>query len=193
MFLPFSTAAKAIEEKAIALKQRLGVGWYDAIDPVAVLARIPARLLLEADVCALDPSAGARLFDRDSDEWSAFALPPADGRMAIIVLNSRHAPTRRRASLMEEVVHLMLGHPPSALLEDEMVESIRSRTVDTRIEQEAYDVGAACLLPYRPLFFAIKKGVPLAGIAAQFAVSEALVEFRVKRCALSRLHRKHTG
>lgn len=192
MFLPFSVAAKAIEEKAIALKQRLDVGWFEAIDPEAVLARIPARLLLEADISDLEPRVAEQLFERHSDEWSAFAIPPGEGRMAIIVLNSRHAATRRRASLMEEVVHLMFGHAPSTLLAGS-AESRLPRTVDGAIEEEAFDVGAACLLPYRPLFFAVRDSTPVAVIAAQFSVSEALVEFRIKRCALTRMYRKRMG
>jgi Zn-dependent peptidase ImmA (M78 family) len=115
---------------------------------------------------------------------------PVDGA-SLILLNPAHAMTRRRATLMEEVVHIVLGHPKSSLVIDSRG-GIGHRSHDARVEDEAYTVGAACLLPYRDLFSAIRDVHESAGsIAARFGVSVPYVEFRIKRAGLSNVYRKH--
>jgi hypothetical protein len=112
-----------------------------------MLATIPARLLLEADFRQLSPLLADALFIQGVDSWSAFAVA-APGAGSIIVLNSRHPETRRRASLM-------LGQPPSRLcLGPGGVSVVRSYNDTAKLE--AYDVGAACLIPYAPLFRQIR-------------------------------------
>ena len=41
MFVPFTPVGKTIEAKAIEIKQRLGLPWYEPVDPVAMLALVP--------------------------------------------------------------------------------------------------------------------------------------------------------
>jgi hypothetical protein len=194
MFVPFTPVGKSIEAKAIALKQRVALPWYEPVDPLAMLALVPATLWLEADFRRIDPRLADALFIRAVEDWSAFAIPGNDeDRPPTIVLNSRHAETRRRASLMEEIVHLMLGHPPSQLVPTASGIAI-TRTFDEKVELEAYDVGSACLVPYRSLFQAIRyEGVPADVLANRFGVSEDLVRYRIKRAGLSAVYRKRCG
>jgi hypothetical protein len=194
MFVPFTPVGKAIEAKAIALKQRVALPWYEPVDPVAMLALVPATLWLEADFRQIDHILADALFVRGANDWSAFAVvDEANDRLPTIVLNSRHPETRRRASLMEEIVHLMLRHPPSRLVATRSGVSI-TRTHDERVELEAYDVGSACLVPYRPLFQAIRyDGVPADVLATRFGVSGDLIRYRIKRAGLSAVYRKRCG
>ena len=194
MFVPFTPVGRAIEVKAIDLKSRARLDWYAPVDPLALLAAVPATLLLEADLRALDRALADILFVAAVDDWSAFAVPASDsGVPAKIVLNSRHAETRRRASLMEEIAHLMLGHPPSKLrIGPDRVAT--SRTHNGVVEQEAYDVGAACLVPYAPLFEAIRyRSVRVGELALLFGVSEDLIWYRIRRSGLSAVYRKRCG
>ena len=194
MFVPFTPVGKAIEVKAIDLKQRLGLPWYEPVDPVAILALIPATLWLEADIRRQSPALADALFVQGVDHWSAFAVCDVAGNCApTIVLNSRHSETRRRASLMEENVHLLLGHPPSRLIAAAVGVSI-GRTYDEGVELEAYDVGSACLVPYLPLFRAIRySGTPAEVLATTFGVSEDLIRYRIKRAGLTAVFRKRCG
>jgi hypothetical protein len=192
MFVPFTPVGKSIEVKAIGLKQRVGLPWYEPVDPLAMLAAIPARLLLEADIRQLSPPLADALFVEGVNAWSAFAIAPSSTG-SIIVLNSRHPETRRRASLMEEIAHLMLDHPPSRLCLDlDGISLIRSYN-DTA-ELEAYDVGAACLVPYALLFRQIRyEAKQVDELARLFSVSEDLIRYRIKRSGLSAVYRKRCG
>lgn len=192
MFVPFTPVGKAIEVRAISLKQNAGLPWYEPVDPLAMLALVPARLVLEADLRLLSPLVAEALFGDGVDEWSALAIDgPDSGKL--VVLNSRHSETRRRASLMEEIAHLLLGHPPSKLLVSPDGSAV-IRSYDKAVETEAYDVGAACLVPYLPLFQRIRYGaVPALELAHHFGVSEALVQYRIRRSGLSAVYRKRCG
>ena len=73
---------------------------------------------------------------------------------------------------MEEIAHLTLGHPPSRLCVGPDGFSVVRSYSDT-VELEAYDVGAACLVPYAPLFRRIRyDGVQIAELSGVFAVKE---------------------
>ena len=61
----------------------------------------------------------------------------------LVILNPLHDQVRQRATLAEELTDIVMGHPPSA------IDAVAgTRTYDDRIEDEAYGVGGAMLLPY---------------------------------------------
>ncbi len=138
------------------------------------------------------PDTARSLFVEHGDQWSGVGLgeSPDDG-MSLILLNPSHAMTRRRATLMEEIVHIVLGHPKSTLFRASGATEWK-RSHDGGVEDEAFTVGAACLLPYPELFRAVNHAHEAAtAIAARIGVSEQCVEFRIKRAGLSRVYRKH--
>jgi hypothetical protein len=55
-------------------------------------------------------------------------------------------------------------------------------------ETQAYGVGAAALLPWHSFFHQINKGGTRAKIAAQYEVSEDLVEYRIKISGAHKLY-----
>ena len=115
--------------------------------------------------------------------WSggaaSIALP--DGRK-LIILNPTHPPTRQRATLMEEVCHVFLGHKPSRLaVETRNKEGkIIARDYNHAIEEEAYSTGTAALVPFTAVKRMVLEGRTIREIARHFGVSPALVEFRIK-------------
>jgi Zn-dependent peptidase ImmA (M78 family) len=127
------------------------------------------------------------------DDWSAFCVGenPATGEH-LIVVNPRHHSHRQKVSLMEEVVHLVLDHPPTRLTQDASGRWHRSH--DSDIEDEAFCVGAACIIPYQWLFNHVQNGgVTVAEIAGEFQVSEEYVKYRVKRAGLTAMFKKRCG
>ena len=63
----------------------------------------------------------------------------------MIILNPIHPDTRKRATLMEELSHIYLGHAPSKLT---VVDGgLAFRSFKKTQETEAYWVGAAALVP----------------------------------------------
>jgi len=131
------------------------------------------------------------LIGEGKDMWSggAASQPLPDGRK-LIILNTTHGHNRHRATLMEEVCHVFLGHKPSrlAIKRRDKDGNIVARDYNHDIEEEAYSTGAAALVPYMSLKRFVEEGKTSAVIARHFGVSRALVEFRIK---ISRLWERH--
>ena len=186
-FLPFTPNGKATELTAIRVKQKLGLGAYAGVDPLRVLPRVPGRILEDSTIACFPTPMREALF---SDEVSAigYGKSPTTGEWLIFV-NPTHAPTRQKVSLMEEIVHISLGHPKTelSLASDG---SIRwKRPYNKAVEDEAFCVGAACVIPYKALFFAIKRDrLNVADLAGKYGVSEECVRYRIKRAGLARVY-----
>jgi Zn-dependent peptidase ImmA (M78 family) len=115
--------------------------------------------------------------------WSggAASQPLPDGRK-LIILNPTHGRNRHRATLMEEICHVFLGHKPSrlAIKRRDKQGKIVARDYNHEIEEEAYSTGAAALVPYLGLKRYVEEGRSSAEIARHYGVSRALIEFRIK-------------
>src|SRR5690242_1296630 len=119
LFLPFTPNGRATELRAIEVKRLLDLPPAVAVDPNTVLARIPARLVEPRELWESAPDLARSLFVDNGDSWSGMVIgrSPVDGA-ALILLNPADSAKRRRATLMEEVVHLVLAHPPSCISQD---------------------------------------------------------------------------
>jgi hypothetical protein len=117
------------------------------------------------------------------NSWSggACSQPLPDGRK-LIVLNPTHGANRQNATLMEEISHVFLGHKPSKLAVTTYNKEGKpiAREYQAEIEEEAYSVGAAALVPFSALRRMINKGKTSKEIARHFNVSRELVEYRMK-------------
>ena len=188
MFLPFSVAGKAIELKAVRVKERLGLHPSDALDPYAVLSRVPARLVDPA-IFADAPAVRRLLFQTHTETWSAIGLmrSPATGE-ELILLNPTHHRHRQRVSLMEEIVHVILDHPRTELTFAQG-NGAWVRHFQASVEDEAYCVGAACILPWPELFAAVSgDGEHVSTIAERYQVSTQYVQYRIRKAGLSRVY-----
>src|SRR5690606_27953652 len=125
---------------AIGVKRKLGLRAYDGVDPFAVLPSVPIRLV---DPISLPLEVRDMLFNAGKDEWSAigYGCSPHDG-CELVLLNPSHHERRRKATLMEEVVHIVLGHPKVCLRFDG---TRWRRPYNAGVEDEAFNVGAACI------------------------------------------------
>jgi Zn-dependent peptidase ImmA (M78 family) len=189
MFLPFTPNGKATELAAIEIKKELQLGPYEPMDPYAILPRIPARLLGAEVFNAMSLEIRKAMLYDEADNWSGLGY----GRSEItgeelILLNPTHHPHRQRASLAEEIVHIVGGHPKSRL--NQLADGSWRRTVEEQVEDEAFNVGAACIVPYERLFKAIKNdGRSESEIAELYDVSVEYVRFRIKRAGLYNVYR----
>jgi Zn-dependent peptidase ImmA (M78 family) len=100
----------------------------------------------------------------------------------LVILNPTHARTRHKATLMEEISHVFLGHKRSRLAIETKDSSGRTmaRDYNAEIEEEAYATGAAALVPYAGLKRFVEAGKTVAEIARHYNVSRPLVEYRIK-------------
>lgn len=184
-FLPFvGGEASRVERRAIAAKRVLGLADGAAVDPyaAATFLRVPVVGQLSQFAVVPDPMRSEIL---GSNEWSAGTLEGPLGPM--VILNPTHSETRLKATLAEEISHLVMGHPPSK------IDAAGVRTYNATVEQEAFSVGGALVMPYGQVFRLAKNGAPIGTIAETFGVSPAMAQYRVNRTGLSRMHKKRVG
>ena len=136
-----------------------------------------------AEIDGLSDETREQLLIIAKDKWSggAASIKLPNGKK-LVILNPTHASTRHKATLMEEISHVFLGHKPSRLAienRDRHGNTI-ARDYDADIEEEAYATGAAALVPYGGLKRFVESGKSVAEIARHYNVSKALVEYRIK-------------
>jgi Zn-dependent peptidase ImmA (M78 family) len=171
------------ERHGLALREQLGIKLEARLPVRQAFEQLLPAVVLRPHGSLLCAQCVIASFRTDLNRtWSAFAAPHEDGSVEV-VYNDNHDPRRRRATLMEEFFHLRLGHRPSCI----RLYADQLRTHDKVTEKEAYDSGAAALIPYRSLRDLVEAGVAVEEIADLFDVSTDLVLFRAKLTKLYRL------
>lgn len=175
---PPSVSEKFREYEQLGLRVRsfAGLGIHDRLDPFALAEKLGLRVVSLDMIEGLSDELKALL--QTSQSWSGGATPTLPDGTRIVILNPQQSAARKAATLMEEVCHTLLGHKHSELSVTQS--SGNHRSYDREIEDEAYSVGAAALLPYRTLLCNLSRGQSIKTIAAQAGVSQALVRYRIK-------------
>lgn len=189
LFLPFATKGKQIELRAIEVKSAYGYGPYDAVSPLDLADRMGVGIV---DAVAFFDSLPERLrlalLEEHRRSWSAGSITA--GGALYVLSNPTHSEARSSPTLLEELVHDALGHPKSQLIEQD---GVVIRTCQHDVEDEAYCVATALLMPYRDLFNHLNAGLRLADLPVPAPVSDQCRLFRVKRAGLWRLYSARQG
>lgn len=190
LHLPATEKRKQFELRALGLRDFAGVQSEQALDPFA-LARFARLLVVDFDrIQGLSPESRAHLLGDAADEWSGGACSkPLPNGWRLVILNPAHGPARNRATLMEEVAHVFLGHQPNRLAAVGRNPTVRKGASTGKIvareynhadEEAAYAIGAAALVPYAALRRMVIEGRNGNEIARRFGVSRQLAEYRIK-------------
>jgi hypothetical protein len=182
LFLPFATKGKLIELRAIDIKAAHGFGPYEAIHPIELANRMRVGIVAAEWFDRLPVDLRTSLLGEYSRTWSAGSIT-VDGMLHVLA-NAEHSEARRTITLLEELVHEALGHPKSQLI---VQDGVAMRTCRHDVEDEAYAVAAALVMPYRDLFNHLNAGRPLADLPVPAPVSTECRLFRVKRAGLWKL------
>jgi hypothetical protein len=195
--LPLSEKRKQFELYALGLRDFAGVTGEQPLDPFA-LAEFAKLLVVDFDqIDGLSPESREHLLGEGADQWSGGACSrPLPNGWKLVILNPAHGAQRNRATLMEEVAHVFLGHKPNrlAIITEPPKAGKRSTDDEDRAnrkqtlardynhddEEAAYAVGAAALIPYAALKRFVRAGRRADQIARHFRVSRQLVEYRIK-------------
>lgn len=183
--MPPTKKGRHYEIRAIGLREFAGLDRDDAVLNPFELAHY-AKLLV-ASFEQIEPflteETKQHLLGAGRDKWSGGACSQAlpDGRR-LIILNPTHGKNRQNATLMEEICHVFMGHQPSRLAIENVTKDGKTIARDYRaeIEEEAYSIGAAALVPFSALRRMVHQGKTSREIAEQFNVSRELVEYRIK-------------
>jgi IrrE N-terminal-like domain len=183
--LPPTRKGRNYEIKAIGLRDFAGLkSDEERLNPFA-LAKYAKLLVASFDQVEpyLSEETKRHLLNEGKDAWSGGACSQAlpDGQK-LIILNPTHGENRQNATLMEEISHVFLGHKPSRLAIENKTKDgkIIARDYHAEIEEEAYSIGAAALVPYSSLKRFVEQGKTSREIARHFNVSRDLVEYRMK-------------
>lgn len=162
------------ERMALQLRSFVGISVNVRLDPFALAKSINARVLYLSDVVGLTESSRACLDNIAG--WSGGATQDLGDGAHLIILNKKHSLGRQAATLMEEICHILFSHKPSDLISSQT----GGRSYNFKIEEEAYAVGAAALVPYHPLKSFLVSGASIRKIANYFGVTRSLIVYRAK-------------
>ena len=194
LLLPASEKRRQFELRALGLREFAGVTEAQPLDPFA-LASFARLLVIDFEsIEGLSRESREHLLGAAADEWSGGACSrPLPNGWRLVILNPAHGLQRNRATLMEEVAHVFLGHKPNrlaAIARDGPRQStttgkqssarMLARDYNQMDEEAAYAVGAAALVPFGALRRLVIAGRNSREIARHFRVSRQLAEYRIK-------------
>lgn len=187
LLLPPTEKRQQFELCALGLRDFAEVADNEPLDPFA-LAHFAKLMVIDFDAIeGLSPETRAHLLGDGVEEWSGGACSrPLPNGWRLVILNPAHGKRRNRATLMEEVAHVFLGHSPNRLavvgrptVRDGATRTL-ARDYNHDAEEAAYATGAAALVPYGALRRFVTGGRTADQIARHFRVSRQLVEYRIK-------------
>lgn len=183
---PPTEKRKQYELRALALREFAGVAPDEALDPFA-LAEFARLLVVDFEqIEGLSDESREHLLGAGTNEWSGGACSqPLPNGWRLVILNPAHGAHRNRATLMEEISHVFLGHTANRLavpVADKKSGSNRvlARDYNKSDEEAAYAIGSAALVPYAALRKLVLDDRSADQIARRFRVSRQLVEYRIK-------------
>lgn len=185
--LPRNPLGRQFELAGFQLREIARTPFEKPLDPFALARHFRIRVVEPSNIRRLTKQQLRLLMGHYSANWSGATLPLPNG-WQLCILNPAHNAERTRATLMEEVAHIYLGHRPTKITTG--FDGLCQRDYEKKTEQEAYAVGAAALLPYGPLLTAVRKGTSARRIAKRYRVSTELVEYRIKITLLWRLYKR---
>ncbi len=160
------------ERMALQVRGFAGVDLSAKLDPFALADSLKIRVVYLKDLTGLSDSSRAHL--ESADDWSGGATSDLGDGSHVVVLNHKHSAGRQAATLMEEVCHILFGHKMSGIAPDQA----GGRSYNFNIEEEAYAVGAAALVPYHSLRGFLTSGLSVRDIANHFGVTKSLIVYR---------------
>lgn len=169
------------ERMALQVRGFAGVDLSAKLDPFALAEFLKMRVVYLKDLVGLSDSSRAHL--ESANDWSGGATSDLGDGSRIVVLNHRHSVGRQAATLMEEVCHILFGHRMSGI----DPEQIGGRSYNFSVEEEAYAVGAAALVPYYSLRGFLTSGLSVRDIAGHFGVTKSLIVYRSRGLNLYKL------
>lgn len=181
-----SLSKSEMEEMAENLRSELNLPQSEQLDALNIQV-FGVDVFVPSEIEGLGKQCLSHLLGSGRNEWSAMSVPldSYDARW-VILRNDRHNIERQRVTYLEECWHILLGHKLTRIAK---VADAYGRTYDSSEEHDAFYLAAATLLPRQAVAQAIKEQRPVKSIADQYGVSTELVEYRIKRLGLWKMHR----
>lgn len=167
------------EQLGLRVRSFVRLDIHDRLDPLKLAETVGLKVITLDSVEGLSDEIKNVLKD-PSQNWSGGTTPELPDGSCLVVLNPWQSAERQAVTLMEEICHVLLGHKHSQIALATDLVSGNHRDYNDAVEEEAYSVGAAALVPYRSLACDISRGFSMRAIARHFGVSVSLVKYRVR-------------
>lgn len=181
-----SLSKSEMETMAANIRSELNILETDALDALSIRVH-GVDVLTPSEIAGLTDQCFSYLTGAGKNEWSAMSVPLSNQNTRWAVLrNDTHLVERQRVTYLEECWHILLGHKLTRIAK---VADSYGRTYDSDEEHDAFYLAAATLVPKSAVIQAVTSKLPVKSIAERFGVSSELVEYRIKRLGLWRMHR----
>jgi Zn-dependent peptidase ImmA (M78 family) len=161
------------EGLALKVRAELGIGPHERLDPKRLAAHLNTKVVGLSLLIAHGASEESVLHFHTAGQSDFSAVTVfRDGR-PIIIVNEVHSEGRQANSLAHELSHLLLKHPPHRAVAEN-----GCRLSFTPQEREADYLASVLLVPREGALHAARQGLSLRVAAAQFGVSESLMQWR---------------
>jgi hypothetical protein len=176
-----------IERQAASVRAKLGLDQLQPLTPWWLADAIPAHVFYPED---FDDDGLARRVR--GVKWDGFAFYCPGDPTLMILLNPAKPETRQTATLMEELSHHLLRHKPCSIAKNPRT-GFLERTYDRSQEDEAYDLGAALLLPKERIQRDVAAKRTADEIALEHRCSDDIVIYRIKRMRLWQRYERYAA
>jgi len=184
--MPRNRRGRVYERVGLNIRDFAGVSLEEPLDPFSLAEFVKIQVIDPSQVVGLSPWVIAELTSQSSSSWSAVTVE-LPNRWQLCILNPMHSAERMRASLMEEIAHVVLGHKPTRIVTSAC--GVAYREYNALNEEVAYGVGAAALVPYAVLVLGLMDGQTPESTAHRYGVSTPLVIYRIKVTMLWHLYK----
>lgn len=165
---------KEAEERALELRNELGLSHYAPIDVFALAEWLAIPAVPLSALAEYVPDVHLAHFrDVESDVFSGVTIH--QGVRRLILYNDAHADVRLNSTIAHELAHALLCHSPSPLADDD-----GKRNRNAEIEAEANWLSGAILVPQPAAMKIIFNNLAVSDAAVQYAVSESMIRYRLR-------------
>jgi len=172
---------RKIEEQAMSLRRRAGIGPLDPLDPRLLAYELRLQFVQFKALAGLRTEVIDSINAMDAREWSGMGKELPDGTL-LVALNPNMTIERETVTIMEEVAHAHYGHKPVEL--HILASGLTRRRYDEDSEREAYWTAGASLLPSKAVGLAVYRGQSAEDLAITYGTSVELAEMRIKTLRL---------
>lgn len=188
MLLPFSERGKRWESVGQELRALAQLRPHDQLDPWILAPKVGLTVIDLFKILNIEEEDRSVLLQNGAASWSGGVYPnPLPDGSYICILNPSHSPRRNKITLMEEIIHSFLKHKPTTVMLTEM--GVKVRDFNKSLEEEAYGIGAAALIPWSNFFTLLNRGYNVAELAEHYDVTQDLIVYRIKITGASRLYK----
>ena len=166
----FKTEANRL---ATEVRAELGLDHMDRLEPAVLADHLAIPLVPLTDYTLARPDAVKHF---STVEPSAFsALTVFDGPARLVVFNDAHRDGRQSNSIVHELSHGLLGHPPHAAVDP----ATGCRIWYAQLEAEADFLAGVLLVPEWAALQIVRRRIARKEAAELFGVSAALIDYRI--------------